>query len=82
MNLLSKIAGIFEVTVTEKLLAESIPIVGAIGGAGINAIFCNYFAEAARFHFGILRLEVQYGREEIQSAFEISRSPIINKRPA
>ncbi|MCX6131487.1 MAG: EcsC family protein, partial [Proteobacteria bacterium] len=75
LKLLNKIAGFFELTVTEKLLAESIPLIGAIGGASINAFFCSYFTEAARFHFGLLRLEALHGPAAIQAAFELSRHP-------
>jgi hypothetical protein len=70
MRLVARIARSFELALTEKLLAESIPLVGAIGGASINALFCDYFVEAARYHFGLLYLEKVHGWETIQTEYE------------
>ncbi len=74
VKLIARIAKSFELTITEKLLAESVPVLGAIGGATINALFNDYFADAARFHFGLLYLEKKYGAEKVQFEFNRLRS--------
>jgi len=69
IRFISQVATFFEIAVTEKMIAESLPILGALGGAVINASFCDYFVDAARFHFGMLHLEEKYGRDAIQKIF-------------
>jgi hypothetical protein len=73
LKLIARIARSFELALTEKLVAESVPLVGVLGGAAINALFCDYFAEAARYHFGLLHLEKQHGRERVQTEFSHAR---------
>lgn len=66
---MTQVAALFEVAVTEKLLASAIPVAGAIGGAAINAAFCDYYVTAARYHFGLLQLENLHGSQEVQKVF-------------
>lgn len=66
---LAQVAARFELAVTEKLIASAIPVAGAIGGAAINAAFCDYYVSAARFHFGLLHLERLHGSSNVQKAF-------------
>ncbi|WP_324954526.1 EcsC family protein [Oligoflexus sp.] len=73
MKVIARIARSFELALTEKVLAESVPIVGAVGGATINALFCDYFGQAARYHFGLLHLEKNHGREHVQAEFANAR---------
>lgn len=69
VKLLTRIASEFEIVVTEKMLAESIPIVGAVGGAAINTAFMNYFNKVATYHFGLKRLENTYGQDVVYEAY-------------
>lgn len=73
-RLITEIAAQFEVRVTKKLLAQAAPLAGAIGGAGINILFANFFQECARFHFGIKRLERDKGYDRTRLAFEEARA--------
>jgi len=66
---IAQVAARFEVAVTDKLIASAIPIAGAVGGAAINAAFCDYYVTAARFHFGLLHLEKLHGTAAVQKAF-------------
>ena len=45
------IAERFGITVSEKVVAEAVPIVGAVGGGAINLVFINHFQEVAHGHF-------------------------------
>ncbi len=69
IRLMSRIAAQFEITVSEKVISESIPIIGAAGGALINAAFTHHFNQAAKFHFGIKQLEERYGQSKIRKAY-------------
>ena len=70
-RLISQIAARFGVVVSEKLVAQSAPILGAIGGAAVNALFAEHFQTLARGHFIIRRLERKHGASSI--AFEFQR---------
>jgi hypothetical protein len=70
VRLISKIAIRFSVPVSEKFAAQSIPAIGAAGGAAINLIFINHFQDMARGHFTIRRLERKYGTKVVQSEYE------------
>ena len=70
-RLISQIAARFGVVVSEKLIAQSAPILGAIGGAAVNAVFAEHFQTIARGHFIVRRLERKHGASVI--AFEFQR---------
>lgn len=69
VKLLSQVAGRFGVQVTEKIAAQSIPLLGAAGGAVINTLFIDHFQAMARGHFIVLRLEKIYGEEEVRALY-------------
>lgn len=69
MNLIAWVADQFALEVSEKFLAQSVPVVGGIAGAAINVAFAHHFNKVARFHFGIRKLERQYGKELVQGTF-------------
>jgi hypothetical protein len=66
----ARIAARFSVTVSEKVAAEAMPVLGAASGAAINVLFTRHFQELARGHFAIRRLERHYGPEAVRSAYE------------
>jgi hypothetical protein len=70
-RLISQIAARFGVVVSEKLAAQAAPVLGAIGGAAVNAAFADHFQTLARGHFIVRRLERQYGASVV--AFEYQR---------
>ena len=69
-RLISRIASRFGVAVSEKAAAQAIPIVGAIGGGLINALFMDHFQNTAEAHFSIRKLERVYGTEVIRQEYE------------
>jgi hypothetical protein len=70
-RLVSQIAARFGVVVSEKVAAQAAPILGAIGGAAVNAAFADHFQTLARGHFIVRRLERQHGASVV--AFEYQR---------
>ena len=70
-RLISQIAARFGIVVSEKVAAQAAPILGAIGGAAVNAAFADHFQTLARGHFIVRRLERQHGAGVV--AFEYQR---------
>jgi len=75
VGLMTKIAARFGIPVTEKLMAQSVPIIGAAGGAAINVLFIRHFQDVARGHFTVLRLEGKYGTGAVAAAYRSTRAP-------
>ncbi len=71
VRLVSQIAARFGVVVSEKVGAQAVPILGAIGGAAVNAAFAEHFQTLARGHFIVRRLEREHGPSLV--AFEYRR---------
>jgi hypothetical protein len=74
VRLLAQIAARFNTVVGEKIVAQGVPIVGALGGATINVLFINHFQDMARGHFIVRRLERTYGEDEVRTKYESLRS--------
>lgn len=71
VRLVSEVAQRFGVVVSEKLAAQAAPVLGAIGGAAVNAVFAEHFQTLARGHFIVRRLEREHGPSLV--AFEYRR---------
>ena len=69
VRLVAQIAARFNLTVAEKVLVQAVPVVGAAGGAFVNVAFMDHFNTVARYHFGIRKLERQYGAERVQAVY-------------
>jgi EcsC protein family len=70
IRLLTAVTSRFGVVVSEKALAEMIPVLGALGGALINLLFVSHFQAMAGGHFVIRRLERQYGEAAVKREYE------------
>lgn len=70
VRLVNSIASRFSVPVTQKVMAEAVPIIGAVTGAGLNAIFITHFQKIARGHFMVRRLERAHGVEVVRRAYD------------
>lgn len=69
VRFIAQISARFGALVSEKVAAQTVPIIGAAGGATINLLFLDHFQETARGHFIVRRLERTYGRETVQRAY-------------
>jgi EcsC protein family len=69
VQFVSQIAKRFGVPVSQKVVAQSVPVIGAAGGAMINLLFIDHFQAVARGHFIVRRLERKYGSEEVKRAY-------------
>lgn len=70
VKLIGMIAKRFGIQVSQKAAAQTLPAIGAAGGAVINTLFIGHFQSMARAHFIIRRLERKYGCESVQAAFQ------------
>jgi hypothetical protein len=69
VRFLAQVASRFELVVSEKVMAEVIPVVGALGGGALNVAFSEHFNSAARFHFGLRALERRYGADAVRAVY-------------
>jgi hypothetical protein len=69
-EVLTQIAARFDIVVTEKIVAQSLPFISAACAATINVAFIDHFNRVARFHFAIRNLERKYGVKEIQEVYQ------------
>jgi hypothetical protein len=70
VRLLSQIGSRFGVVVSQKVAAQAVPVLGALGGAAINTAFIDHFQSLARGHFTVRRLERIYGKGTVRLAYE------------
>ncbi len=70
VRLIGGIAARFGVAVEDKIAAQLVPVVGALGGAAINAVFIGHFQDMAWGHFTVRRLERRYGPDEVRAAYD------------
>ena len=69
VKLVSMIGRRFGLVVSEKIAAQAIPVIGALGGALINSYFIDHYQDLARAHFVVRRLERNYGSALIREAY-------------
>lgn len=67
---ISQVASRFSVVVSQKVAAQAVPVVGALGGATVNTLFMDHFQRVAKAHFTVRRLERRHGAEAVQRAYE------------
>ncbi len=79
-RLVAGIASRFNTVVAEKIVAQGVPVIGAVGGAAVNVAFTRHFQSMARGHFVVRRLERIYGEAVIREEYgRISRGEDLAK---
>ncbi|ACA20786.1 conserved hypothetical protein [Methylobacterium sp. 4-46] len=76
MRFVAQVAARFGLVVSQKAAAQAVPVVGALGGAAVNAAFMDHFQAIARAHFTVRRLERRYGKERVREAYEAERAAL------
>ena len=74
VRFIGQVASRFGVVVTQKLGAQAIPVIGALGGAAVNYAFIEHFQDIARGHFIVRRLERTYGKDVVRAEYERLRA--------
>ncbi len=70
VRFITLVASRFGVVVTQKVAAQALPVIGALGGAAVNYAFIQHFQEVARGHFTVRRLERVYGENVVRTEYE------------
>jgi hypothetical protein len=70
VRFLTPIVARFGAVVSEKLAAQAVAVVGAVGGAAVNLAFVEHFQGLARGHFTVRRLERAYGAEAVRAEYD------------
>src|SRR5712671_800750 len=71
LKFVTQVAARFGLVVTQKVAAQALPVVGALGGAAVNYAFIEHFQDVARGHFTVRRLERIYGKEKIRFEYDL-----------
>jgi hypothetical protein len=70
IRFITQIASRFGAVVTQKVAAQALPVIGALGGAAVNYAFIEHFQQMAKGHFTIRRLERAYGKDLVRTEYE------------
>lgn len=70
VRLAARVADRFAGRLIQKLAAQGLPILGALGGAAVNAAFADHLLTVARGHFTVRRLERLHGEAAVREAWE------------
>jgi hypothetical protein len=73
IRLAAEISSRFGVVVSQKIAAQAVPLVGALGGAAVNTAFMTHYQSIAHAHFTVRRLERTYGKETVRARYESIR---------
>ena len=82
VRFLSQVASRFGVVVTQKVAAQTLPVIGALGGAAVNYAFTTHFQDIAQAHFTVRRLERRYGNECVRGEYERIRESFTRRQAA
>ncbi len=74
VRLLAQIGSRFGVVVSQKVAAQAVPVIGAVGGAAVNAAFMDHFLTLARAHFTVRRLEREFGAAPVRAIYDEIRA--------
>ncbi len=74
LRFLAPIVARFGAVVSEKLAAQAVAVVGALGGAAVNLAFIEHFQGLARGHFTVRRLERAYGADVVRAEYDRLKS--------
>jgi hypothetical protein len=82
LKFVTQVAARFGVVVTQKVAAQALPVVGALGGAVVNYAFIEHFQDIARGHFTVRRLERIYGKDRVRAEYDLIAGRLQGSAPA
>ena len=74
-KMIQTVAPQLTIRLSQKLAGQSVPVLGAVAGAAMNATYIGYFREMAKIRFALMRLSVRHGGEEVVTAFRAAVGP-------
>ncbi|MDT8855908.1 EcsC family protein [Paracoccaceae bacterium Fryx2] len=80
---ISAVAPRFAAVIGQKLASQTLPVLGAVAGAGVNYTFISYYEEMAHVRFALRRMALTLGPERVNAAFRAStaRRPVRRRPP-
>ena len=69
-KMIAGIAPKFGAVLSQKLAAQTVPVIGAVSGAGINYTFIAYYQQVAHVRFKLRKLASEHGIEAVVSEFK------------
>lgn len=81
VRFLAQLAARYGVFVSQRMAAQAIPVLGAIGGAAVNYAFVEHFQSIAHGHFVVRRLERTYGEDLVHLEYERIRVAVTMNDP-
>jgi hypothetical protein len=66
--LIAEVASRFGISLSQKFALQAVPVIGAVGGATLNAAFLGHYRELAKAHFTVRRLERTFGPDNVKQA--------------
>ena len=73
VRVVEKIAARFGIVVQEKVALGAVPVISALSGSMVNALFMEHFQNKARGHFIVRRLEAAHEPALVRAAYEALR---------
>jgi len=77
VRFLAQIASRFGIVVSQKVMAQAVAVVGAVGGAALNLAFAEHYQDLARGHFTVRRLERVYGADAVRGEYDRIKSALL-----
>ncbi len=74
VRFVAQIGSRFGIVVSQKVAAQALPMIGALGGAAVNYAFMDHFQEVAKAHYLVRRLERIYGQDPVRAEYERLRA--------
>lgn len=68
-RLISALAPRLTTMLAQKLGSQSVPVIGAVAGAGVNWAFLSYYQDMAQVRFGLIRLADTHPPQALYAAF-------------
>jgi len=76
VRFVAQIASRFGIVVSQKVMAQAVVVVGAVGGAALNLAFAEHYQDLARGHFTVRRLERVYGADAVRAEYDRLKSAL------
>lgn len=74
-RLIATVAPRVAMVLGQKVVAQTVPLIGAVAGAALNAAFLGYYREVAHVRFALLRLSEAHGAERVLTEFGTAMAP-------
>ncbi len=79
-RLIATVAPKLAAALSQKLAAQSVPVLGALSGAALNAAFLGHYREAAAIRFALMRLAQAHGAGPVLAAFDAALATLTPRR--